>query len=249
MKRIGKAKIFFDTESTSVSKDADIISIGLVAEYYECIDREENIEHLSEEENPFGSKIRQITEGNFLTKFFYAEFTDFDINKCDDWVKKNIVETLPDKQPRILDIESKDVFIFGDTNFVSTILKQWLSQFNGVEFWCDFGVTDTPFLIDLIADWDLQSLPKIEERRGSWIHGSKQHKIGLPKHLPNVKYYDFYDIHSVLKWKGIDPDINREEFVKEYLYKLPEFILKLKIHNSLYDSYINYLVYNKLKQI
>lgn len=87
-------KLFFDMEFTSLSPDAQIISLGIVSSYSERIiaDATPQGEHSY---NSMGGQItfRGIIEENH-SKSFYAEFSDFQIERCDDWVKENVVGKL-----------------------------------------------------------------------------------------------------------------------------------------------------------
>ena len=246
-----KTTIFYDVQSTGVSRDADIISIGLVAvtEIPHMVD----VSILSNYGETYEQQIKNYLKINPTQKeikAFYAEFDDFNVDKCDDWVKENIVGKLMlknyiDSTEMALNNEIGNVIYKGDTDIISFYLKEWLCRFESVEFYADYDVIDKPMLIDLIADWNTKL--NEEEDFGSY-------KIGLPKHLPNINYYDFYDIHSILKWKGIDPDINREEFINIENQRLlsgkyPETMDDLQKHNAIYDAWICWKMYEKLKSM
>ncbi len=287
-----KTLIFYDFEATSVSRDADMISVGLVAVTVKTLTgRENNIERLSVE---FFKNSIFNPDKNVKIKTFYAEFTDFNLDKCDDWVKENIVNNLQLPKPNSGEEEynvitrSKDTPIgtsiykgysqtLRDTKEnISAELKQWLSQFENPVFIADFDVIDKPMLIDLISYWNVIRDDSLEndvyqhckniiiesqniqkdvvnrfiESYPIKTHYRKFHKIGLPEHLSNINYYDFYDLHTMFFMKEIDPDINREEFVfgdKETI-SIPTWLEGKTKHNALYDAYINYLCYNKLKK-
>lgn len=242
-----RTRIFYDFEATSVARDADIISIGLVAVTGGGWDKSMKTvnRHLPLKEE---------------TKTFYAEFIDFNLDKCDDWVKENVVSKLIIEEPisaneMVLNNEGVNVRYKGDSDVLSFYLKQWLSQFEEIEFWADYDTIDKPMLVDLIADWDY-SLPcgfisksacHYEESKRAYVcdrcnearDKDCQHKIGLPKHLPNVNYYDFYDLHTLFKIKGIAPDIDRNKFCE---------LTQVK-HNALQDAWTAYRCYNKLMSI
>lgn len=266
-----KTKIFYDFEATSVSRDADPISIGLVAvteklnpDYKEY--RKMYLSTHVNEQNKIPGYIGNKLDTEIKT--FYAEFTDFNIDKSDDWVKENVVSKLiyNDKgKTNYAEISNEKPFnvsMLGNKETIPAVLKQWLSQFESIEFWADFPIIDAPMLIDLITEWDYQN----KESKGfSRITGEyyslieDNYKVGLPKHLPNVKYDQFFDLHTLIKLKEIDTDINREEFAfediafkddkGELLYNVPIEFSNLGKHNALYDSYVNWQVYNKLMKI
>ena len=111
---MSKVICFYDIKATSVSPDADLISLGIIA-----------------------------VQDNKVVKSIYSEFTDFNIDKCDDWVKENVVGKLTGNKGGHIqvsdgsNVDNCDTKIYGDTLFISTHLKQWLSQFEDVEFWAD----------------------------------------------------------------------------------------------------------------
>ncbi|NJL79176.1 MAG: hypothetical protein HC917_10590 [Richelia sp. SM2_1_7] len=228
-----KTRIFYDVEATSVARDADPISIGLVAVTETPWMVDVNI--LANYGDTYEQQIKNYLEIHPTKKeikTIYCEFTDFNEYKCDDWVKENVVSKLYLKD---LDLSNNDseCQMISTTENISKALKQWLSQFEEIEFWADFDVIDKPMLIDLIADWNYTDVDK--------------EKIGLPIHLPNIRYDQFFDLHTVFKIKGIDTDISREEFsgIIHKVILLP-FSNYNQTHNALFDAYISWLCYNKL---
>lgn len=302
--KVKKTKIFYDVEATSLSRDCDPISIGLIAvtttkksitvdQYLEIINKEFNLElsydaelntYLEENLSPIKSEfLRQESYGIHInytyklneyfikvsiidsmhkdsivknmniwkeevdTKSFYGEFTDFNEQKTDTWVKENVISKLfidTEQQEKAIDFSFyNDVTLFkGSTAVVSNNLKHWLSKFDNVEFWADYDTIDKPILVDLISNWEYNVIQHWGESSPPVLLGETKYKIGIPKHLPNIKYYNFYDIHTLFNIKGIDPDISREEFVKEDLYSIPSGFKD----TALYDSYVSMLCYNKL---
>jgi hypothetical protein len=165
-------------------------------------------------------------------KEFYAEFTDYDQSQVDDWLRENVIEKLVMKVP--LDGEdepftatrdknnpignslydSYSVKLRGDQNRVKNELERWLSQFEKIEMWSDC----------LSYDWVLFCQ--------LWGHA-----FNIPKNI----YYIPFDICTSFKEKGIDPDINREEFAFES-FDLAEH----KKHNSLWDARVIKACHEKL---
>ena len=270
-----KTIIFYDLEATSVSRDADIISIGLVAvtKGVPCVTTD-------------GCACLGWCKDRIKT--FYAEFTDYNIEKCDIWVRENVIGKLPLANLKKTgdDITTQKIGNFfnikctGDTNHISIHLKQWLSQFDKPEFWADYDVIDKPMLIDLIADWntsnsssyliDISAIPSnlnIEDVIKNWKKYStittaikpqvtKNYKTGLPKHLPTINYYDFYDLHTLFLLKGIDPNINREDFafsdgqgMSYHIEQIDKLGLTAVKHTAIWDAYVSYLCYEKLMKI
>lgn len=152
-------------------------------------------------------------------KTFYAEFNDYDKTQIDEWLQNNVINNLKFKEPKQGEDEyyvatrseenktpndlykSFSIELRDETSVVRHQLLQWLEQFEQVEIWSDC----------LSYDWVLFNQ----------IFG---HAFNIPKNV----YYIPFDICTLFKVKGIDPDINREEFanMKDGNQK----------HNALWDA-------------
>lgn len=122
-------------------------------------------------------------------KTFYAELTDYDKTQVDEWLQDNIISNLLfNDYPNdgiILSNYGHSLEMKANINSVKEQLEVWLSQFGQVEIWSDC----------LAYDWVLFNQ----------IFG---HAFNIPKNV----YYIPFDICTLFKVKGIDPDISREEF-------------------------------------
>lgn len=149
-------------------------------------------------------------------KTFYAEFTDYDPSQIDEWLQKNVMSKLMllhDKSNHFWtnrDYESR--MTCGDKSFVRIELESWLSQFESVEMWSDC----------LSYDWVLFNQ----------IFG---HAFNIPK---NVHYIPF-DLSSLFKIYGYDPDLSRKDFSG----------LNEISHNSLGDAKMIKACYDKVMKI
>ena len=155
--------LYFDTEFTGLHKDTTLISLGIIA------DNDER---------------------------FYAEFTDYDRNQCDNWIKKNVIknlflERIPITNERVnkygsgnceaeiagkkynlgfggifsgeaiaeyprTRIDGDTTYALGNAGEISIALKDWLSQFDHIQFVSDVCHYDFVLLIDLFGSaWDL----------------------------------------------------------------------------------------------
>jgi hypothetical protein len=186
--------LYFDFEFTSLSPDAQPISLGIVSE--EVISNTVSIKTIPIEKLPFHTqeKIKEL-EINELTVIgyddingekvvalsggiaplffvppswvikssnsFYAEFSDFDINRCDDWVKENVVSKLkyygtPEQNKMFLDSSIDEGTIFGsqNTNEIKGALHKWLKQFSDyqIQFVCDCGTYDWYWMLQLLDE-------------------------------------------------------------------------------------------------
>jgi hypothetical protein len=148
-------------------------------------------------------------------KTFYAEFTDYDKTQVDDWISDNVINNLiiPDselgKLGMSIEVTSEYSRVKGPTLVVKGELEDWLSQFEQVEIWSDCYAYDWMLLCQL---WN----------------GA----LNIPKNI----YYIPFDLSTMFKIKGIDPDINREKFCG----------IKGSKHNSLHDACVIKACYNMM---
>lgn len=168
----------------------------------------------------------------FDGRTFEAEFTDYDKEQVDDWVRDNVIKnlTIPktDKSKGEREYywasrhksnsiyndiyDGYSVRLRGNKTEIKEELERWLKQFkNGVEVWSDC----------LSYDWIL-------------FNDIFEHAFNLPDNV----YYIPFDICTLFKIKGIDPDISREEFIGDSV--------KGKKHNALYDAEVIKECYKKL---
>lgn len=128
-------KIFFDTEFTGLHKDTTLISLGCVAE-----------------------------DG----KTFYAEFTDYDGTQCNNWIRENVIQHLivsKDGIDRWVHYASEQLksteacvrtngyctIMRGNRDLIAVELRDWLKQFDSVQFISDVCHYDFVLLIDLFG--------------------------------------------------------------------------------------------------
>jgi len=120
-------------------------------------------------------------------KTFYAEFDDYDRSQMTDWLERNVVPKLSKpKYSRIND----NVKMYGSKKQIASEIKNWLYSITDktgeqLEFWGDC----------LHYDWILFCE----------LYGGSQY-------IPSNVYYIPFDISTMMKVKGIDPDIKREIF-------------------------------------
>jgi hypothetical protein len=205
-------KLFVDFEFTSLSPDAQPISIGIVSE---------EIPRLSESDQ--FHKFALTGDETVLSdsKSFYAEFSDFDINRCDDWVKENVVGKLKGVRNGEFKCYIENGFEPPKSSTVDILipeLKQWLSQFSDyqIQFVVDCGTWDWYHLLQLIGKWEeisnnYCSHCKTEAHRDSYFYS----KTGLPKLAYNISPVPL-DLNDIIAFKqGISIkeafDLNREE--------------------------------------
>lgn len=139
---------------------------------------------------------------------FYAEFTDYDESQIDEWLQDNVIKNLilkDYKNNSIVENKTKQIInIKGSTKFIKQRLQKWLEAKGDVGIWSDC----------LAYDWVLFN-----------------NIFGTAFDIPKNVYYIPFDICTLFKAKGIDPDISREEFA--FAGSVPTEALK---HNALWDA-------------
>ena len=153
-------------------------------------------------------------------KWFYAEFTDYDETQVDSWVQENVINNLvlPDQELEDFGVVFSEVtknysIVKGPSVIIRYELEDWLSQFDKIEIWSDCYAYDWVLLCQL---WE----------------GA----LNIPKNI----YYIPFDLSTLMKIKGVDPDISREEFGGHISS------VQCSKHNSLHDSKIIKACYEKL---
>lgn len=148
-------------------------------------------------------------------KTFYAEFNDFDSTQLDEWLKENVIKHLKFNDYFQKLIETKnDISYKSNTKNITKKLTKWLEQFGEIEIFSDC----------LSYDWVLFC-----------------QLFGGALNIPKNVYYIPFDICTMFKMKGIDPDISREEFseTKDSIEK----------HNSLFDAEVIKKCFLKLEGV
>ena len=153
---------------------------------------------------------------------FYAELTDYDKTQVDDWIRENVIDKLQygdaekRKQSTVPFLtEGPNYTGFGTTEIVKEYLSAWLKQFSAVEIWSDCLSYDWILFCDIFG-----------------------HAFNIPKNV----YYIPFDICTLFKSNGIDPDISREKYAFGEVYT--EMLAKK--HNALWDAEVIMECYKKL---
>jgi|LGOV01.1.fsa_nt_gb hypothetical protein len=154
---------------------------------------------------------------------FYAEFADFDCKQVDNWISENVIKHLRfygsehkgynNCSTQLAGTHQAKTEAFGNTHFVKNCFFDWLTEIGDVEMWSDC----------LAYDWVLFN-----------------ELIGGAMSIPQNVYYIPFDICTMFKLRGIDPDISREGFTEDMK------IQKGAKHNALQDAIIIKACYDKL---
>lgn len=143
---------------------------------------------------------------------FYGEFTDYDRSQVDDWVEENVIKyLLLSDNDTLYQKVGNITFVKGAQHEVAEKFTEWLTQFGYVEFWGDCSWYDGILLNEL---------------------------LGGAHNLPENVNYIFFDIATLFKLHGIDPDISREAFIDRPV--------EGNKHNALYDARVIQESYDKL---
>lgn len=143
-------------------------------------------------------------------KTFYAELTDYDESQINEWLQKNVIDKLTLQNEGY--VGSYDCMnVRGDMELLQTNLRDWLNQFGKVEIWSDC----------LAYDWVLFN-----------------NIFGGAFSIPDNVYYIPFDLCTLFKVYGFDPDISREEF--------SGMDSETEKHNALWDAKVIKACYDKL---
>lgn len=145
---------------------------------------------------------------------FYAESTDYDQTQVDSWLTENVIAHLwhrgsPTVGEWCVD-NSQHLSFCGTRQQIRGALRDWLVQFDQTEMWSDCLAYDWVLFCELFG--------------------------GGAECLPWGVYYIPFDICTLFKMKGIDPDINRAQFAE----------VKGQKHHALDDAIIIKACYERL---
>ena len=148
---------------------------------------------------------------------FYAELIDYDRRQVDQWIQDNVITNLiyGEKAENRRYTEGAHVGRKGDTAFVALEFSRWLGSFNALgqfEMWSD----------TLAYDWVLFC-----------------QMFGHAFKIPQDVFYIPFDLATLMKIKGVDPDVSREEFAEV------DDVGNEK-HSALWDAKIIKACYEKL---
>lgn len=147
-------------------------------------------------------------------KELYCELTDYDHTQVGDWIQKNVISHLQytDKEEREFKVTLGNYTAAkGDSVFIEGVVKEWLGQFEKVELYSDVPHYDIVLIHDLFG-----------------------HAFNMPDHV----YYIPFDIASIMKAYGVDPDIDREAFIDRPIEGTK--------HSAIYDAKVVQACHEKL---
>ena len=150
-------------------------------------------------------------------EMFYAELIDYDHAQLNDWIVSNVTTKLYLNVKENI-ANKKATFYKGSHSNLKHWISQWMEQFDIVEMWSDC----------LAYDWVLFC-----------------HIFGSAFDIPKNIYYIPFDIATLFKERGVDPDISREKFAYGEAYN--EMLAKK--HTALWDAQTIKTCFEKLKTL
>ena len=248
-------KLYFDFEMTGIHQDTTPISLGIVSDngksfYAEFTDYdrkqvdawlEENViaktKWLSLEEKPWQAMGMTKSEhsvevaGDRKTVIHYLK----------EWIKENF-QTHYDIDGTL---HNRIEFIGDCCAYDWMLLTELLGTWNKQE-WKD----GQSVFVDIANVPDIKKGMTKEEWLEKWRElqsnaqfiDIRRYRTGLPKYPDGINYIPT-DICTIFKVRGIDPDINREEYAKPLLKNFEEPEQK---HNALWDAKVIKCCYDRL---
>lgn len=160
---------------------------------------------------------------------FYAEFTDYDINQCDDWIRENVLENLLFNEESNFYKFSANPRMKNRYRYISSMLNEWLERVRkgeDIQFVSDVCHYDMMLLIDLITNGGTAF--SLQEFISPVCHDINQ---------DIARHYGISDAEAF--------DKSREEIVME-LCAEP---VRGEKHNSLYDAKVIKAIYEEIANI
>ncbi len=191
--------------------------------------------------------IGMITEEG---QTFYGEFTDYDKSQVDAWIQYNVLNNLkltlpkPDEDRYWRWDEDKNVEVQGKRLDIAEDISDWFQDLlGGPVSWINYIATPTPTppLIEksTIEIWS-------DCLAYDWVLFNEL--FGGALNIPKCVYYIPFDICTLFKIKGIDPDINREEFAYLDGRAIADENFNPIKHNALWDAKVIKKCYEKCLQ-
>ena len=156
---------------------------------------------------------------------FYAEFTDFDERKCDQWIQSEVIENLYACNKNVYDAPYIENFHVGAIGDIRKALIIWLNQFDDIQFVSDVCHYDFVVLITILTNGGTAlCLPK---------------KISAVCHDINQDIAQHFMISDAEAF-----DMSREEIMD--MMCNPDDIVTGNKHNSLYDAKVIRAIYHEI---
>ena len=152
--------LFFDTEFTGLRKDTTLISLGIVADNGKKFYGEFTDYDRKQCDNWILENV--ITNLIISKPMFYEDSVEFLRKNKNSWVDFGKIAFITTSEKEFMnekislsyhavEDEKGNRTVFGDKEWVGTHLKEWLSQFDSIQFVSDVCHYDFVLLIDLLT--------------------------------------------------------------------------------------------------
>lgn len=152
---------------------------------------------------------------------FYAELDDFDLSQVDEWIKEHVTDHLWIQNPETMPPPYVD-YMVGKKPEVSEALRVWLYEQAADE------IVDDPDRFPRIEMWS-------DTLAYDWVLFCEL--FGGAFGMPSFVYYIPFDLATLFKLKGVDPDISREQYAG--------IVTGGSKHNALWDAKVIKACYEK----
>jgi hypothetical protein len=148
-------------------------------------------------------------------RWLYLENEDLDLRGLGDWHQEHVVPFLWKGERQEMEYAGRDGF-YERLPFqqFKRVINEWLEPYEQAEVWADAHAYDWVFFCELFGG-----------------------AMGIPASL----FYLPFDLVTLLKVRGIDPDKKREKLVPEWSASYSG-----GRHNALYDAFLLREVYKKI---
>lgn len=166
--------------------------------------------------------IGVVTEDGYK---FYAEFEDYDIDSCSDWVKENVINNLKyNNSGTFVDYDGNNINMKSNTRHIAQHLYLWLEMYctQQIEFIGDVCHYDFCHFLELFGG-------ALSNHVIGFIHPVAYDINMNIGHMYNVNQYEAFDI-------------NREELLKDKFNIVFDNVQK---YNALYDAMVIKEIYDQ----
>jgi hypothetical protein len=160
--------------------------------------------------------------------FFYAEFTDYDHTKLSVWHQENVIKNLIfSEKNHFVELSGKKIRMKGTILQIRKTLWEWFKILPKIEIWADVLAYDWVLFCNIFGD---------------------------AFQIPSNIFYIPFDMATVLKIKGLNPDISRIEYAFEDEKQFKKYVANYEIekiiqHNALIDAIVLKAMYEKVLSI
>jgi len=147
---------------------------------------------------------------------FYAEFSDYNREQCDEWIKQNVLNHtrwLQDPEAKTGSWNEEALTCsYGYSEQNRRALTHWLAHYDQIEIWADCLAWDWVLFCQLFGG-----------------------ALNLPKQI----HYMPMDLATLFRIKGLDPDTPREAFVALQAEQKHNSLWDAKVAKACFEKLMN----------